>query len=419
MVFIAAFLIAVPIVFLAAPLPLTLVAAIALLALGVIGIRPLIALPQQAKPLDHDEISSVLYGLEDAIIAYTKDFVITMANPSAEQLFGVAAQDLLGTTLKPQHAEDPRLQRLTQVVYPSLAPVMTPRSAPGAYPQLIDVSFQDPPLELRVTTVPMRSANGEIVGFMKLMRDRTREAELVRSKSDFITIASHQLRTPLTEISWALESVLATPQLDEATKQVIAHTLESMRSLTRTTEDLLGVAKMEEGRFGYQFAPADIKAFLDDLLGRVLPVVQQAGLQLFFDPGQGEMPPVYMDKEKIAMVVNNFIENAIRYNVPRGEITVSLEALTDAPYVRVSVKDTGIGIPQESVNNMFTRFFRADNARKSVANGSGLGLYIAKNIVQSHGGQIGVISEVNRGSTFYFTLTTDPHRVPQREVPME
>jgi signal transduction histidine kinase len=377
------------------------------------------ASPENVQPLAHDEIASVLYGLEDAVIAYTKEFVITMVNPSAERLFGIPANELMGMAIKPQHAQDARFKRLAQVIYPSLAPVMVPRSALGAYPQLIDVSFEDPPLELRITTAPMRDATGVITGFMKLMRDRTREVELLRSKSDFITIASHQLRTPLTEISWALESVAGTPTLDDNSKQLLARTLESVRTLIRTTEDLLGVAKIEEGRFGYQFAAVDIRAFLDELLGKLLPVVQGAGLQLYFDRGQGDLPPVYMDKEKISMVVNNLVENAVRYNVPHGEITVSVEVVPTEPYVRVSVKDTGIGIPPEAVNSMFNRFFRADNARKAVANGSGLGLYIAKNIIQSHGGQIGVSSEVNRGSTFYFTLTTDQRRVPQHETPVE
>ncbi len=419
LVFVGAFILAAALLILTASVTTTVVVLVLMLGLGFVGIRPLVVLPQEVKPVAHDEITSVLYGLEDAVVAYTKDFVVTMVNAAAEHLFAIEAKELLGTAIKPQHAQDPHFQRLAQVIYPSLAPVMIPRSAPGAFPQLIDISFQDPPLELRITTVPMRAPDGSVTGFMKLMRDRTREAELLRSKSEFITIASHQLRTPLTEISWALESIASAPGLDEGSKTMLSKTLESTRTLIRTTEDLLGVAKIEEGRYGYQFAPVEIRPFLDNILGPILPVVQGAGLQLYFDQGTGDLPPVYIDKEKIGMVVNNLIENAVRYNVPRGEITVSVENVPNEPFVKVNVKDTGIGIPPEAINNMFNRFFRAENAKKAAANGSGLGLYIVKNIIQSHGGQIGVISELNRGSTFYFTLTTDPNRVPQREVPME
>ena len=116
------------------------------------------------------------------------------------------------------------------------------------------------------------------------------------------------------------------------------------------------------------------------------------------------------------MVVNNLLENAVRYNVKNGEITVKAEAVPNEPFIRVSVKDTGIGIAQKDTSKLFSKFFRGENATRAVAGGTGLGLYIAKNIIRAHGGQIGVTSEEGRGSTFYFTIATDEKRVPKVEV---
>ena len=119
------------------------------------------------------------------------------------------------------------------------------------------------------------------------------------------------------------------------------------------------------------------------------------------------------------MVLSNLVDNAIRYNVPNGQIVVTLEKVADQPYVEVRVKDTGIGLPAEEMEKLFSKFFRASNAVKFQADGSGLGLYIARNIIQAHGGQIWAESELNRGTTVHFTIPTDPSLVPQKEVALE
>lgn len=115
----------------------------------------------------------------------------------------------------------------------------------------------------------------------------------------------------------------------------------------------------------------------------------------------------------------NLLDNAIRYNIKNGEVILTVERLQDKPFIQVSVKDTGIGIPPESVKKIFNKFFRADNAIKAAPNGSGLGLYIVRNIIRRHGGEIWVESELNRGATFYFTLPIDQKLIPLKEVVYE
>jgi signal transduction histidine kinase len=358
--------------------------------------------------IDLGDAATILAGLDDAVLAYDGLFRITFANDAALSLLGLTRDEIKEFIVTPKIAQDsPRFTHLVQIVYPSLAPTVVPRSA-----HVVDLTFTDPELHLRVNTTELPDHKG----FLKVIRDNTRQIEIVHSKGEFVTVASHQLRTPLTEVSWALETLAGSPTLDADNKALATQTLDSVKSLIRTAEDLLGVAKIEEGRFGYRFEATDMTALLDAELAKVLPVVSNAGIKLFFDRPATPLAPVFVDKEKITMVINNLVENAVRYNVKNGEITVRAEQMPDEPFVKVSVQDTGIGIAQADVSKLFTKFFRAENAQKAVAGGTGLGLYIVNNIVRSHGGQLGVNSELGRGSTFYFTVSTDEKRVPQREV---
>ena len=119
------------------------------------------------------------------------------------------------------------------------------------------------------------------------------------------------------------------------------------------------------------------------------------------------------------MAVNNIIDNAIKYNVKNGQVRIKLEALDKSPYVQISISDTGVGISKENIDNMFKKFFRGDNVVRIETEGSGLGMYIAKNIILRHGGAIRVESELNRGTTFYFTLPTDPSLIRAKETVVE
>jgi PAS domain S-box-containing protein len=374
--------------------------------------------PQQAS-VDQDMLRAIVTGIEDALIVYDENFIVRLVNPAAERLFGVGQGELLGTTLSPKSAEDPKLRRLTQMVFPTLAPSIVPRSRSGEYPQVVDISFTDPTLEVRTITSPIADQSGRINGFMKIIRDRTREVSLAKTKTEFITVASHQLRTPITNLEWSIETLAGDTALSPDSKSIVDNALISAKELHSIVEDLLNITKIEEGRFGYTFVDVDLVDYAQKILAEVLPQAKHVGISLYFDPPQAPLPRVKIDGQKLSMVFRNLIDNAIRYNVQNGSVTVAIAQQPNLPYLEVTVKDTGIGIPSEQAAKLFTKFFRADNAVKAVADGSGLGLYIVRNIIQAHGGQIWVESELNRGSVFHFTIPTDPTLIPPKEVPLE
>ncbi|HUC31424.1 MAG TPA: ATP-binding protein [Candidatus Paceibacterota bacterium] len=363
-----------------------------------------------------NELKSILGSLGDALIVYEADFRVIFFNPAAERIFKLDAKAVLGHVFSPRDVERDGWRTLIQIVFPSLAPRVVPRSKEGEYPQVVDISFTDPALEFRVTTAPVTDEHGNPLAFMKIIQDRTPQILALRSKSEFVTVASHQLRGPVTDISWALQSLSGITGLDETNKAILDHALAASQSLLRRIEDLLDIAKMEDGQFGYKFEDTDISDFIVKVLSDVLPAAQKAGVKIYFDRPSEALPHVMIDPRRLTLAVTNLLENAVRYNVENGEVTVRVDKMQDKPFVVVSVKDTGIGIPPEAMEKLFNKFYRADNALKRETEGSGLGLYIAKGIVNAHGGQIWAQSELNRGTTISFALPTDPNLVPKTET---
>ena len=375
-----------------------------------------VELSSRERQVEGNELGGIISGLEDALIAYDNDFQVFFFNPAAERLFKLRKEDVLGARLQAQDVEKSERRLLTQVIFPSLAPGMINRSPAGTYPQIVDLSFNDPEeLEFRVFTSPINDERKGVVGFMKIIRNRTREALLLKSKTEFLTIASHQLRGPLTNINWALQTLEQSKGVDEAGMGLVKNASKASQELLAIIEDLLNITKIEEGHFGYVFLPTNIFDFIEKILGEAAPQARRASVKLFFEP----VPELTIDPQKLSMVLANLLDNAIRYNVENGEVVVKLAKLQDEPFVEITVRDTGIGIPKDQLAKIFTKFFRADNALKFQTEGSGLGLYIAKNIVRAHGGSIWVDSEEKRGTTFHFTLPTDPTLIPSHEAMLE
>ena len=388
----------------------------------VIGMLTVLSLSHAAQierdtKLERRELTSILENTGDAVVVYDNNFRAVFFNLAAERLFRINANDIIGHIFKPQDIEKEGWRTLIQVIFPSLAPRVIARSKEGEYPQIGDISFTNPELEFRVTTMPLKDDAGNVFAFMKIISNRTTMIAALRSKSEFVTVASHQLRGPITDITWALESLAnAGSELSDTNKAIVDNALLASHGLLRRIEDLLNIAKIEEGGFGYSFAETDVVDFIGKVLADVLPAAKKAGVKLYFDRPAHGLPKVTIDAKQLSLSLVNILENAIRYNIANGEVIVKVDQVADKPFVAVSVKDTGIGIPPEDMQKLFAKFYRAENAIKLQTEGSGLGLYIARSIVTAHGGEIWVESELGRGTTITFTLPTDPNLVPKHEA---
>ena len=374
---------------------------------------------QKETLIERNESKSILTGIGDAVIIYDKDFNVIFFNSTAERLFKIKSSDIIGYKLTPNDIKKENWQILIQTVFSSLAPRVINHSREGEYPQVVDISFQEPEIDLRVTTIIVKDENQKTLSFVKIIHDRTAQILALRSSTEFVTVASHQLRGPLTEINWALQTLENAEELNDTNKTIATGAADAGKNLLRRIDEFLSVAKIDEGHFGYNFVDTDILEYLGNILNDILPQARSAGIKIYFDRPTEDIPHVMIDPKQLSMALVNILENAIRYNIQNGEVIVKVEKVKDSPFLAISVRDTGIGIPQEALDKLFTKFFRSNNAVRLQTEGSGLGLYIAKGIIESHGGKIQAESELNRGTIITFTLPTDPKFIPKSEIPQE
>ncbi|MBI1974703.1 MAG: HAMP domain-containing histidine kinase [Candidatus Zambryskibacteria bacterium] len=243
---------------------------------------------------------------------------------------------------------------------------------------------------------------------LELTRANEKLRELDQAKSNFISIVAHQLRTPLSGVKWTLNMVLSDNfgSLTTEQKSFLMKCYESNERMIMLINDMLGADRIDSDKLKYNFVPTQIFDLMDNVLFELTALVKKNKLRVNFINKERTLPRVLMDNEKMRAAVQNLLENAIKYTPEGGEVSIDFQVLDE--FLRVSITDTGIGIPDEDQKNIFNRFFRAKNAIKVETDGSGLGLYIAKGIIEKHGGKIWFESKVGKGSIFYFTIPISP-----------
>jgi signal transduction histidine kinase len=265
--------------------------------------------------------------------------------------------------------------------------------------------------ETRVEVPLLENAPSEIrslaVSFDSFMshteESHKHDTEVSRVKSDFISTAAHQFRTPLTGIRWALEA-LQKEQLTENQKALVASAVDKSHDLVGIVGTLLDISAIESGKYQYKFQPTNMREMVERLMSDFTPLASQKKVSLFYSHEEGqEYPPARADSERIKWVLNNLIENAIQYTPENGTVRVSIETAERRIFIRV--KDSGIGILPEDRSNIFERFYRAKNAISKEQKGNGLGLYIARTIATDHGGDLSFIPNTEGiGTTFVLSL---------------
>jgi len=250
----------------------------------------------------------------------------------------------------------------------------------------------------KVVTVRVKDSWENNTGVMKLFYDITREKMIDQMKSDFISIAAHQLRTPLSAIKWSTGMILngdAGP-LNIEQENLLRKSYVSNEAMIALVNDLLNVSRIEEGRFGYNFKNITLQEVIDAVIANVKPEIDKAGINLTVD-NQEKHTQVCLDKEKMVLALQNLLENAIKYTPRYGNIVVTVKKASEEKLL-VSVKDSGVGIPKKEQEKIFSKFFRASNVVLMETEGTGLGLFIVKNIIEKHGGTISLTSVENKGT---------------------
>ncbi len=253
--------------------------------------------------------------------------------------------------------------------------------------------------DILLTIAPVRDQSGHIVSYVGSQRDITHQKELDRMKDIFVADVSHELRTPTTNINLYLDLLESSPPEKHA--QYLAVIREQSFQLTKLVEDILDLSRITKARVSQlEFAPVDLNKLVLDVITAHAPMAEAAGVEVTFTPGATPLE-IQGEYNQLSRMLANLITNAIRYS-PEGK--VQLETGSADKMACLSIRDTGMGIPEEDLPHIFDRFYRGKNVRQSSIHGTGLGLAIVREIVDLHRGKIDVQSEIGKGSVFQIWL---------------
>lgn len=360
----------------------------------------------------------IVSNLVSGIIQFDKDFRIHLINPKAEELLGIGKKDVLGKIITTGlMKEDPKFESIVQVMYPSVARVVKKITTKEGQPKIIEMTVQRPfEIDLQVVTIPLLDDEKKTVGFLKVLRDISREKAISKTKSEFISVAAHQLRTPLSAIKWVFKMLLDgdVGKITKEQMEFLQKGYDSNERIIQLVGDMLSVARIEEGRFGYEFYYVDPVEIIKKTIKAFEIKAEERNISVNVEIAGEKIQPIKMDPAKIELVLQNLIDNAIKYTPKGGSVTIKTAPVDK--FIEISIKDTGVGVPKEQVNRLFSKFFRGANVVKMQTEGTGLGLFIAKNIVQRHGGNIWIETEEGKGTTFFFTLPTEEALIPEHEI---
>ncbi len=264
---------------------------------------------------------------------------------------------------------------------------------------LIANRFTDQPeivaiLVIAVTAIIFIISHTVTQGFDKL-------AQANKMKTEFVSVASHQLRTPLAAMRWTLNLLNDGRIKAEELADYLGLIKESNERMIKLVNDLLDVSRIEMGKTLLNPRQTNLYVLIQKIINNFSAYAKANNIVIAIEASE-TLPNVFVDPEKISLVIQNLVDNAIKYIKGKGEIKISLEG--NAKFVKVAVGDTGVGIPAAQQKFIFQKFFRSDNVMKHQTVGTGLGLFIAKSVIEESRGKIWFESQEGKGTTFFFTL---------------
>ncbi len=354
--------------------------------------------------VEKERAEGVMRHLADGLVVVDSTGKIVMMNPAAEKMMGREMKESVGQSL----AECIKDEHLLAMAKGSLE-----EGDETKITTEIELKSKDELTKriLRASGAVVENENGKTVGMVTVLSDVTREKELDEMKANFVNLVTHELRTPMVAIQKSVELILSqtTGPINDDQQRFLAISKNNLDRLNRLINDLLDMARLDAGRVSVRPVSFDLRDVIKDVCSTLASWAGDKQIPVLYEPGTEPMT-VFADRDRITQVLVNLLGNALKFTPVKGEVRVfvksldSKEGLCPEPCVEVAVTDTGIGIDPKDVERIFNKFEQASLVAPAGTTGTGLGLPIAKEIVQLHHGAMWVESEKGKGSRFIFVI---------------
>ena len=343
--------------------------------------------------VDKKQTEAVIKSIAEGLLVVDSSGNVIMMNPAAEKLLGVSKKDKIGRPVM----ENLRDEQLVSLV----------KNTPGSGGREIElISREDETKKiLRASSAVIENENGHTVGMVSVLSDITKQKELDQLKSNFVASVSHELRTPLVAIEKSITLILsnAAGPISQNQEQFLSIAERNLKRLSLLINDLLDLSKLEAGKMELLRELCSIENMIDEVLKSFETWASTKSIRMEKNI-HGPISDLYADPNKINQVLNNLIGNAIKFTPNNGSIIIEASFDNENKEIKVIVQDTGSGIAQGDLKKVFDKFYQAAGKSHSEIIGTGIGLSIAKEIVELHCGRIWAESEQGQGAKFIFTL---------------
>lgn len=354
-----------------------------------------------AIALEKTRDEAILKSIGDGVLATDEKGQVIILNQAGEEMLGLELKEIMGKdfrdTVSVVDEKGEIIPKENRALTKALQTGQKTTSSNHFYMRSDKTKF---PISATVRPVLL---NEKIIGMIEIFRDITHEREVDRMKTEFISLASHQLRTPLSAMKWLSEMLLDgdVGKLTNEQNDLVENLHQSNERMIDLVNSLLNVARIESGRLIIDPKPTDLVVLARAVVDELKPLAEKKKQSLLVSV-HDRLPEIIIDPKLIRHVYMNLLTNAIKYTPDGGEITVFISRKNDILISQVS--DTGYGIPAKEQNKLFSKFFRGENIVRREPDGTGLGLYLVKAIIESSNGFIWFKSEESKGTTFWFSL---------------
>lgn len=348
---------------------------------------------------EKDKVDTIIQSIGDGVFVLDRNYRIILYNKVCEALTGYPESEAVGKNYKDildfhfDDTEDVNDQFIRDCLEKGEVTSMSNHTV------LIKRDGQKIPVADSAS--PIRNKLGLVIGCVVVFRDVTKEREVDRAKTEFVSLASHQLRTPLTAIKWYVEILEDAVGLSDEFKGYLKEIHDGNERMVDLVNALLNTSRIDMGTFEIKPEPTLISDIADSVLKELEPLISEKSIQIEKTFGS-ELREYNLDQKLTRIIFQNLISNAVKYTPEKGRVNLSVK--DENNIIKINVEDTGYGIPKDQQDKIFTKLFRADNIREKITDGTGLGLYIVKSIVDQSGGKIWFESEENKGTKFFVEL---------------